>query len=61
MMLTLLFMLDFQLGILNLKNAEELKEKTSEELMQVAWHPNRWWKFCVPEDDKKETELIFTE
>ena len=59
MMLTLLFMLDFQLGILNLKNAEELKEKISEELMQVAWHPNRWWKFCVPEDDKKKKQSRF--
>ena len=29
--------------------------------MPVEWHPNRWWKFCVAEDDKKETEPIFTE
>ena len=27
--------------------------------MSVAWHPNRWWTFCVPEDKKKEIESIF--
>ena len=29
--------------------------------MPVAWHPKRWWKFCLSEDDKKEIKLIFTE
>ena len=27
--------------------------------MSVAWHPNRWWTFSVPEDEKKEIESIF--
>ena len=40
---------------------KELKKKTSEELMPVAWHPRRWWDFCVPEDERKEIELIITE
>ena len=25
--------------------------------MPVAWHPDRWWNWCVPEDEKKELEL----
>ena len=29
--------------------------------MPVAWHPNRWWGWCVSEDEKKEIESIFTE
>ena len=33
----------------------------SEELMPIAWHSQRWWNFCVPEDKEKEIELIFTE
>ena len=33
---------------------KEPKKKTSEELMPVVWHPNRWWNFCAPEDEKKE-------
>ena len=33
------------------------KAKIKEELMPVAWHPDRWWNWCVPEDEKQE--LIF--
>ena len=29
--------------------------------MTIAWHPKRWWYWCLPEDEKKETEPIFTE
>ena len=29
--------------------------------MPIAWHPKRWWNFCMSEDEKKETEPIFTE
>ena len=35
------------------------KAKIEEELMAVAWHPNRWWNWCVPEDEKKELEKYF--
>ena len=27
--------------------------------MAIAWHPKRWWNWCLPEDDKKEIEPIF--
>ena len=27
--------------------------------MPVAWHPNRWWNFCMSEDEKKEVEPTF--
>ena len=30
-----------------------------EELLPIAWHPLRWWDWCVPEDEKKETEKLF--
>ena len=29
--------------------------------MPVACHPNRWWNFCLPEDETKEIEPIFSE
>ena len=35
------------------------KKDPNEELMPVAWHPNRWWAWCIFEDDKKEIERIF--
>ena len=28
--------------------------------MHVAWHPRRWWDWCMPEDEKKGIEPIFT-
>ena len=51
---------DFLLGILNLKNAKDLKN-ISEELMPTAWHPKRRWDFCMSEDEEKEIEPVFTE
>ena len=35
------------------------KAKSKEELMLVAWHPDRWWNWCVPEHEKKELEIYF--
>ena len=35
------------------------KAKIKEELMPVAWHPDRWWDWCVPEHEKKELEIYF--
>ena len=39
MNLILLFMSDFWLGIVNLKNANRLKKDINEELMNAVWHP----------------------
>ena len=39
------------------RNAQ--KAKIKEELMPVAWHPDRWWNWCVPEHEKKELEIYF--
>ena len=44
-----------------LEKRKALNRNISEELMPIAWHPCRWWNFCVPEDEKKEIESIFTE
>ena len=43
------------------KKRRALKKKISKELMPIAWHPRRWWNFCMSEDEKKEVEVIFTE
>ena len=59
MILILLFISGFLLGVLNLKNAKRFKKRISEELMPIAWHPKRWRDLCMPEDKKKEIELIF--
>ena len=41
------------------KQRKAQKAKIKEELMPVAWHPDRWWDWCVPEDEKKELEIYF--
>ena len=33
----------------------------TKELMPLAWHPKRWWKFCMSQDEEKEIEPISTE
>ena len=54
----LIFLSNFCVSILNLKNAKDLK-KISEELIPTA--PKRWWNFCMPEYKKKDIELIISE
>ena len=29
--------------------------------MPVAWHPARWWDWCMPEGEKKGIEPSFTD
>ena len=41
------------------KQRKAQKTKIKKELMPVAWHPDRWWNWCVPEDEKKELEIYF--
>ena len=36
-----------------LEKREALKKELNEELMLAAWHPRRWWNFCMSEDEKK--------
>ena len=53
-------MSDFWLRVVNFKNAKHFK-KISKKLMPVAWHPKRWWDFCMTEHEKKEIEPILIE
>ena len=55
---------DFDDEIITWRDAYEQrkiqKAKIKEELMSVASHPDRWWNWCVPEDEKKELEICCT-
>ena len=35
------------------------KARIEKELMPVAWHLSRWLDWCVPEDEKEETEKLW--
>ena len=41
------------------KWCKEFKKDISKELMFTAWHPTRWCDWCMPEDEKKEVNLLF--
>ena len=41
--------------------SDSLEKELNEELIRIASHPNRWWSFCVSEDEKKEINPIFIE
>ena len=43
------------------EKSRELKKELSEKLLFVAWHPNRWWDWCMSEDKKKEIDPMFIE
>ena len=36
-----------------------LLKKIKEDLMPIAWHPARWWDWCVSNDKKQGTEKMF--
>ena len=54
-------MLDIRLCITNLENAKHLRKDISKELVPIAWHPTKWWDWCIVEDEKKEIDSIFTD
>ena len=48
-------------GHIKFENHEALKKELNKELVFVGWHPNRWWDWCLPEDEKKEINPMFIE
>ena len=35
------------------------KAQIKKELIPIAWHPSRYWDWCMSEDEKKETEKLW--
>ena len=35
------------------------KAEIKEELMPIAWHPSRYWDWCMSEDEKRDTEALW--
>ena len=53
-MMMMMMKINFLNGTMVIKNV-----RLNEELLLIAWHPSRYWDWCVPEDDKKETEKLW--
>ena len=41
------------------KKLRAQKAQIKKELMVTAWHPLRWWDWCVPGDESKQTEKLW--
>ena len=41
------------------KKRKAQKASIKEDLMPIAWHPSRWWDWCVPEDEKGSVENLW--
>ena len=52
MMTMIVMMMRLLTGTMGINN---VRPKNKEELLPIAWHPNRVMDWCVPEDEKKET------
>ena len=35
------------------------KAQIKKELMPIAWHPSRWWNWCMSEDGKRDAETLW--
>ena len=44
----------------NYQRRKAQKASIKDEVMPIAWHPSRWWNWCVSEDEKNETEKLFS-
>ena len=42
------------------KKRKAQKAKIKKELMPIAWHPSRWWDWCISEEEKNETKKLWT-
>ena len=40
------------------KKRKAQRAKIRKELMPIAWHPSRWWDWCIPEHEKKRDRKI---
>ena len=42
------------------KNRKAQKASIKKELMPTAWHLSRYWDWCISEDEKRDTEALWT-
>ena len=35
------------------------KASIKEGLLPIAWHPSRWWDWCMTEDEKSDAETFW--
>ena len=58
MTMIIVMMMRLLSGMKVIKNTRPKKKKMERELIPIAWHPSRWWNWCMSEDEKKGTEKL---
>ena len=52
-------------GVIKWHDGEEQQERNAQksqikqELIPIAWHPSRYWDWCMSEDEKRDTEALW--
>ena len=59
MMMMMMMMMIFFKWYDGYKKRKAQKASIKEDLMPIAWHPLRWWDWCVPEDEKGSVENLW--
>ena len=49
---------NFQSNQTRFQERRTLKKELNEELITVAWYPNRLWDWCVSKDEEKELKPV---
>ena len=57
--MTIAMMMSLSSGAMVIKKRKAQKAKIKDELLPVTWHPSKWWDWCVPENEKKETKTLW--
>ena len=45
--------------ILNYQKRKEEKKHIKEELLPITWHPDRWWDWCLDENEKNVVKELW--
>ena len=41
------------------KQRKACKEEIDRKLMPIAWHPEKWWDWCILEDETKKVKQLW--
>ena len=41
------------------KKRKAQKASINKELLPIVWRPSRWWDWCIPEDEKRDTKALW--
>ena len=58
MVIMMMMKINFFCAMMVIKNKAQ-KASIKEGLLPIAWHPSRWWDWCMTEDEKSDAETFW--